>query len=878
MGATWHQSSVEELFRTLDTDHGGLSAAEAKRRLVEHGPNELPHKEGRGALAMLAAQFADFLILLLVAAAAVSWVVGDAVDSLAILAIVILNAIIGFFQEFRARKAMAALRQMAGQVATVMRDGRPLQLAAAELVPGDRLLLETGNVVAADVRLVEVHRLTLDESALTGESLTVDKVAAVLSDPDLPIADRRNMAWKGTIVAAGRGAGVVIATGERTELGRIAALLQSEAEGPTPLQRRLASFGRKLGLAILAICGAIFAYGISQHEPVVQMLLTAIALAVAAIPEALPAVVTISLALGAARMVKRNALIRRLPAVETLGSVTYICTDKTGTLTQNRMEVTTVFLAGRSDSFTDQDMPDAFRELDENAPSALLLRAAALCIDAHVAESGTVLGDPTETALYRFAAHHSFVKEELLTGFPRVAEIAFDAERKAMTTIHAWQEGYIAFTKGALEGLVERMPWQLTTDGKVPFAADETMNETERMAAQGLRVIVLAMRRWERLPEAITPETVECDLTFLGLVGMMDPPRPEAREAVHLCKTAGITPVMITGDHPTTARTIGRLLGIIDGNGVVLTGRELARLDDDDLKERVEEIRIYARVAPEDKLRIVRALQNKGELVAMTGDGVNDAPALKKADIGVAMGITGTDVAKESSAMILLDDNFATIVQAVREGRRIFANIVRFITYTVTCNTGALVAITAAPLLGLPLPLLPTQILWLNLLTDSLPGLALAVEPAEPDIMDRPPIKPGEGVFAGGRGWEVVWLGLFIGSMALALQFWGIKAGHMWQSEIFTLFVVSRLAVAVAYRSTRASVLSLGLFTNKPLIGAVGLVLCAQVAAVYLPPMQRIFKTTALGGQELALIVAAAVGLFLVIEIRKLVGRSRSRA
>ncbi len=873
MAGAWHQSSVEELFRTLDTGHGGLSAAEATQRLFEHGRNKLPHKEGRGALAMLAAQFADFLILLLLAAAAVSWVVGDAVDTLAILAIVILNAIIGFFQEFRARKAMAALRQMAGQVATVVREDRPLQLAAAELVPGDWLLLETGNVVAADVRLVEAYRLALDESALTGESLTIDKVTATLSDPDLPIADRRNMVWKGTIVAAGRGAGVVVATGERTELGRIAALLQAEDEGPTPLQRRLASFGRRLGLAILGICGAIFAYGVSQREPVVQMLLTAIALAVAAIPEALPAVVTISLALGAARMVNRNALIRRLPAVETLGSVTYICTDKTGTLTQNRMEVTTVFLAGRSHPFTDQEMPAAFREVDEHDPFALLLRAAALCIDAHIAESGIVLGDPTETALYRFAARHSLVKEELLLSSPRVAELAFDAERKAMTTIHAWQGGYIAFTKGALEGLMERMPRQLTTDGVVPVNAAEIMDETERMAAQGLRVLVLAMRRWERLPEPITPEAVERDLTFLGLVGMMDPPRPEAGEAVHLCKTAGITPVMITGDHPTTARTIGRLLGIIDDAGVVLTGRELARLDDDSLKERVGEVRIYARVAPEDKLRIVRALQDKGELVAMTGDGVNDAPALKKADIGVAMGITGTDVAKEASAMILLDDNFATIVQAVREGRRIFANIVRFITYSVTCNTGALVAITAAPLLGLPLPLLPTQILWLNLLTDSLPGLALAVEPAEPDIMDRPPIKPGEGVFAGGRGWEVVWLGCLIGLMALALQFWGIKAGHIWQSEIFTFFVVSRLAVAVAYRSTRASVLSLGLFTNKPLLGAVAVVLCAQAAAVYLPSMQRVFKTTALGWQELAPIAVAAVGVFLVIEIRKLVGR-----
>lgn len=874
MAPLWHQTSLDDLQRLLGTGPRGLSAGEAERRLIDHGPNELPHKEGRGALAMVAAQFVDFLILLLLAAAVVSWFIGDAVDALAILAIVILNAIIGFLQEFRAQKAMAALRKMAGQVATVIRDGRSVQLAAIGLVPGDRLLLETGNVVAADVRLVEAHHLAVDESALTGESLSVDKETAAIPDPDLLLADRRNMAWKGTVVASGRGVGVVVATGGQTELGRIAALLQGEEEGPTPLQRRLAGFGKKLGAAILVICAVIFFYGILRGEPAPQMLLVAIALAVAAIPEALPAVVTVSLALGAARMVRLNALIRRLPAVETLGSVTYICTDKTGTLTQNRMEVTTAYFDGLLRGVAD---PEPSGASSDTSPAPLFMRAAALCTDAHAAGDGTVLGDPTETALYRLAARYSFLKEDLLHDSPRVAEIAFDPVRKAMTTFHAWQGGYVSFTKGALDGLLEGMATQLTSEGVTPFVTAPVLAEAESMAGQGLRVLALAMRRWDRLPESLPPDVAERDLTFLGLAGMMDPPRQEAREAVQLCRTAGITPVMITGDHPITARTIGTLLGIMDDGGGVLTGRELAQLGDEGLKTKVETVRIYARVAPEDKLRIVRALQEKGELVAMTGDGVNDAPALKRADIGVAMGITGTDVAKEASAMILLDDNFATIVHAVREGRRIFANIVRFITYSITCNIGALVAITAAPLMGLPLPLQPTQILWLNLLTDSLPGLALAVEPAEPDVMARPPIKPGEGIFARGRGWEVVWLGCFIGAVALVLQTYLLRAGTHWQTILFTFFVVSRLAVATAHRSFRTSILSLGLFSNRPLVGAVAVVVCAQLAAIYLPALQMVFKTDPLSGSEFVLTGVAALGIFLVIEIRKLFGRLRSR-
>jgi Ca2+-transporting ATPase len=851
----WHCAGIVEVMEVLATGPAGLSAVEAARRLARYGRNELPEKRRKGPLAMLAGQFADFLILVLLAASIVAMFIGDMVDVLAILAIVILNAVIGFFQEYRAERAMAALRRMAGQSATVVRDGAPQAAGAAELVPGDLILLEAGNVVPADVRLVEVAGLQLDEAALTGESLPMAKVTVPLADPEAPLGDRCNLAYKGTIVCAGRGRGVVIATGLATELGKIAAMLQATGEPATPLQRRLSAFGQRLGLVILAICGVVFLFGYLRGEPLLLMLLTAISLAVAAIPEALPAVVTISLALGAAKMARHNALVRRLPAVETLGSVTYICTDKTGTLTENRMAVLEVFWQGRQ--YTAGQLP---------AAADGLLTAAALNSDALLAADGTGSGDPTELAFARFTRGHGYRREELELHHPRIGELPFDASRRCMTTIHQGDADLFSVTKGAVEVVLERSTLVAGTP-----QWRELLTAGEEMAGRGLRVLAVASRRWSVLPAEITPATVETGLTVLGLVAMQDPPRAEAREAVRLCRTAGIVPVMITGDHPVTASNIGQQLGLMDdGRAAVLTGQELSALSAHELARRVTEVRVYARVAPEQKLQIVTALQERGEFVAMTGDGVNDAPALQRADIGVAMGITGTDVAKESADLILLDDNFATIVQAVREGRRIYANILKFITYSITANCGTLVAVCCAPLLGMPLPLIPVQILWLNLLTDSLPGLALAMEPAEPGTMSHPPIRPEEGVFADGRGMYVAVGGVVIGAAVLGLEWYAIRHGMAWQTMLFTFLVMNRVAVAYSNRSFRLGLFRLGLLANRPLLAAIAIVVALQLAAVYLPALQMPFKTERLAGSELTMTLLCALAVAGVLEAGKL--------
>ncbi|HEX5773724.1 MAG TPA: cation-translocating P-type ATPase, partial [Geomobilimonas sp.] len=571
-------------------------------------------------------------------------------------------------------------------------------------------------------------------------------------------------------------------------------------------------------------------------------------------------------ALGARKMVRQNALIRRLPAVETLGSVTHICSDKTGTLTLNRMTVEQVWLEGRL--ISPVELP-ALAGPPAATPGEWLLTAAALCNDVHYDGTAAGVGDPTEVALYVMAAAGGYGKKELVHRFPRLAELPFDAGRMCMTTFHRGEEGVVSFTKGAAEVLLARSTHILTSSGLSPLDRDGLSRASEQMADQGLRVLALAMRRWERVPDLLETD-VEAGLTLIGLVGMLDPPREEAVAAVALCRGAGITPVMITGDHPVTARVIARRVGILtDGGEVVLTGRELEDMSLAELEREVERVRVYARVAPEQKLKIVQALQDKGYFVAMTGDGVNDAPALQRADIGVAMGITGTDVAKEASAMILLDDNFATIVKAVREGRRIYANILKFIIYSITSNTGTLVAICCAPLIGLPLPLLPIQILWLNLLCDSLPGLALAAEPAEPDVMERPPVKPDEGVFAGGRGWFIAGFGIQIGIVALLLQHYAFAAGMAWQTMVFTFLVANRMAVAFIVRSGRQSLFRIGLFSNRLLVVAVLFTLVLQLAAVYLPLFNHLFTTVPLAPLELAVTLALAAGMLAVGEGEK---------
>ena len=812
----WHTLPIDAALLALHAVSQGLTFAEAETRLARHGPNTLPEGRSRSIARMLLDQFSDFMILVLIAAAVVSGIVGEPADTIAIIVIVLLNAVIGFAQEWRAERAMAALRMMAAPSARVRRDAAVTTLPADQLVPGDIVLLEAGNVVPADLRLIEAAQLRIAEAALTGESQPVEKSTETLAEAKLPLGDRANMAWKGTLVANGRGLGLVVATGLATELGRIARLLESAEEVKTPLQK--------------------------------------------------------------------NALIRRLPAVETLGSITFICTDKTGTLTQNRM---------RAEAF----WTDGEDERVEPWPS--LLRALALVNDAAPAADGTLTGDPTEVALLEAALARGVDRAALESQSPRHGEYPFDAERKRMTTVHrvvgaargsglpaaitaadiaasrplpqlshSPQERFLVCVKGAPEAVLDRCSRRLTADGPAPFDAAEALAQADRLAARGLRVLAFAERRLDRPPADIAE--AESDLTFLGLVGLMDPPREEAAQAVDECQTAGIVPVMITGDHPATARAIAERLGILDYGGRVVTGVELAALSDADFAAQVKDIRVYARVDPEQKIRIVQALQASGEFAAMTGDGVNDAPALKAADIGVAMGRGGTDVAREAAHMVLLDDNFASIVHAVREGRRIFDNIRKFIKYTMTSNSGEIWTISLAPFFGLPIPLLPIHILWINLVTDGLPGLALAAEPSEKNVMRRPPRRPDESIFAHGMWQHMVWVGLLMGAVCLVLQAWSLdRSGAHWQTMVFTVLCLSQLGHALAIRSERDSTFALGFWSNPILMATVVFTLGLQLATIYVPALNPVFKTEPLDWDELALCLVLSTMVFFAVEAEK---------
>jgi Ca2+-transporting ATPase len=879
----WHQKKTEEVIEEARTSMRGLSSDEAQKRLLASGPNALTEKKAKPPLMMFLGQFRDFMILILIAAALISGFIGEVSDAIAIIVIVVLNAVIGFIQEYRAEEAMAALKQMAAPAAIVLRDGKAAAVAASEIVCGDVVVIEAGQVVPADLRLIEAALLKVDEAALTGESVPVGKITDALLDDGLPLGDRKNMAYKGTYATYGRGAGVVVATGMDTELGKIATMLQEEEEVKTPLQRRLTVFGRKLAFAVLAICGIVFVIGVVRGTQPLLMLLTAISLAVAAIPEALPAVITISLALGAKKLVRQNALIRKLPAVETLGSVTHICSDKTGTLTMNRMAVEKIYADGRvvsADETKGQGTPvgDLKTSAFPGSPAEALFVALALSNDVRPGGRGDIIGDPTEIALCVVAAQYGFDKKKLEEQFPRAAELPFDSERKCMTTFHRIPGGYISFTKGAVDILLDRSVNILTSDGLKNVDADEIRKINERLAAEGLRVLGVAMRNWNALPEDISPEKAETGLTFLGLAAMMDPPREEAAEAVSSCRAAGITPVMITGDHPITAKAIAARIGILgDEPKTVITGRELDRLTMEEFEERVDHIRVYARVAPEQKLKIVKALQDRGQFVAMTGDGVNDAPALKRADIGIAMGITGTDVSKEAAHMILLDDNFATIVKAVGEGRKIYDNIRKFIRYLLTTNSGEIWTLFLAPLVGLPIPLLPIHILWINLVTDGLPALALSVEPAEGEAMQRPPRDPKESIFAHGLGFHAVWVGLLMGGIVLFTQAWAIRTEHVhWQTMVFTTLCLTQLGHVLAIRSEKNSLFTIGLFSNMALFGAVALTFVLQMATVYVPYLNVIFKTEPLTLAELLLVLALSSGVFIAVEIEKLLRRRRA--
>ena len=849
----WHNLETKEIFSITGSSDNGLSSALAQQKQLEFGKNLLEEKKKKPAWWFFLHQFADFMILVLVIAAIISGIAGDRTDMFIILVIVLLNAIVGFVQEYNAEKAMEALKKMATPTASVLRDGNISSLHSEELVPGDIVLLEAGNTIPADLRLIESHSLRIEESSLTGESIPVDKTGDVLPESELSIGDLVNMAFKGTQVINGRGKGIVVETGMNTQLGQIAKMLQSK-ESVTPLQKRMTDFGKKLSYIILLICAVLFVVGLLRGEKPIEMLLLSISLAVAAIPEALPALITIALARGAKRLVKQNVLIRKLPAVETLGSVTYICSDKTGTLTKNKMTVVEVH-------------PSTTNILLKNDLS-LLEAAMLLNHDVKKDSDGKWIGDPTEIAAVEYFRDNDLLTE-LQNKYPRVDELPFDAERKAMTTIHKFQDGFIAITKGAAESV-----------SKFIRNEDETESiliQAGKMAENGIRVLAYCYRVFEHLPGTVSFATIEANMQFAGLIGMVDPPREEIPAAIKECKSAGIQPVMITGDHKETAASIARQIGILREKDLVITGIELKRLSPEELSEMVERIRVYARVSPQQKLEIVKALQKREQFIAMTGDGVNDAPSLKTANIGIAMGITGTDVSKEASHMILLDDNFATIVKAVREGRRIYDNIRKFVKYIMTCNSAEIWTIFLAPIIGLPIPLLPIHILWINLVTDGLPGLALSAEKADADIMQRPPRKTNESLFSDGIGIHIVWVGLFIAFLTLGTQAWAIQTEHThWQTMVFTVLSLTQLGHVMAVRSDHELIYQKGLFTNLPLLGAVLLTFALQVGIIYLPFANDLFRTQPLTIVELLICIGVSAILFHAVEVEKLV-RNRRR-
>lgn len=902
----WHQQNLENAWRRMGSSPDGLSLHEAQARLAKFGPNELKEKNTRGPWKILWEQFTATMVLILVAAGIVSALLGKWQEASAIFAIVLLFGLLGFSQEYRAEKAMAALKKLAVPQVRVQRDGQVSEISARYLIPGDVVLLEAGNLVPADLRLTESVNLRIQEAALTGESDAVEKDIHPLEKADLPLGDRVNMAYMGTIVSYGRGTGLVVATGMQTELGNIANLLQRAENELTPLQKRLDQLGKLLAVIGIIVAVLLAAFDILRGTPLVDAFLLAVSVAVAVVPEGLPAVVTITLALGARRMLTRNALIRKLPAVETLGSVTTICSDKTGTLTENRMTVTVLDVAGHRTEISEQTNQRGYGmvELGNEAQSpprgaiSLLLIGGSLCNDARlqlVEGSGGkkfhAIGDPTEGALIVVAAKFGLMKADLEQRKPRVAELPFDSDRKRMTTLHsllkneqsavrellqqvAPNAAYISFTKGAVDGLLDVSTHVLENGARHPLTVEyrqriEAANRS--LAENGMRVLGVAFKTYDQPESGVALET---GLTIVGFVGIIDPPRPEVKDAVAQARSAGIRPVMITGDHPLTALHIARELGITDEKGRSMTGAELNQISDEQLREDVEQIAVFARVSPEHKLRIVKALQARGHVTAMTGDGVNDAPALKTADIGVAMGITGTDVSKEAAKMVLQDDNFKTIVAAVEEGRVIYDNLRKFVKFSIGGNLGKILVILVGVLIGLPAPLLPLQLLWLNLLTDGLLGVGLGLEPAEQNVMKRKPIAPNASIFSDGVGGQIIRFGALIGAISLGMGAWYYFTGHKdWQTVMFTTLAFAQVWQSIGIRSGNDSIFKVGLLSNKPLLGLALAVTVAQMAAIYLPALQNYLKTTALSLPDLLLSIGAGALVLVYAEIEKSLAR-----
>jgi Ca2+-transporting ATPase len=910
MSDNWYQMTADETAEALNTDATqGLSEAEATARLAKYGSNELVERDVRSPWQILIEQFKGFMTLILIGAAVVSLVLGDLLDAIVIMAIVVLNAALGFFQEYKAEQSIAALKRMSVPTVRVRRASRIREVSAREIVPGDIVVLETGNVISADGRVLQSVNLRVQEAALTGEAEPVDKESDLVYDTDRALADRRNMLYMGTIITYGRGEFIVTESGMQTELGHIADMIQSVEQELTPLQKRLDRLGKSLALVAGILVAVIFVLGILRGGDWEEMLLTSVSLAVAAIPEAMTAVVTIALSLGAQRMLARQALIRKLPAVETLGSVSVICSDKTGTLTQNRMTVTALDIANHRFDLI-QKAGEAHMELipvtgagltaAAQAALDLLLIGGAVCNDASIApdeENPSIIhavGDPTEAALVLGAAQAGMMKDVLDAAFPRVAEIPFDSVRKRMTTVSrvpksrdqvpdtleaVWEMGstanlpaFVAFTKGAMDGMLN-VSTRVWVEGH--FEAldaawrSRIMAAHDELAQKGMRVLGVALRPLDEVAKSPTESELERDLTLVGMFGLIDPPRPEVKDAVATCTEAGIRPVMITGDHPLTARHIAKQLAITE-NDRFITGQELDGMTQEQLDAAVNEVSVFARVSPEHKLLLVDSLQRQGQIVAMTGDGVNDAPALKRSDIGVAMGITGTDVAKSAADMVLLDDNFATIVAAVEEGRIIYDNIRKFIKYLLSCNASEIAVMLIGPFLGMPLPLLPLQILWMNLVTDGLPALALGVEPAEEDVMKRPPYSSSESIFGLGMVQFIIFAGIVMSLVAILAGFLFWREGNpRWQTILFTTLIFAQLGLALEVRSEKNSLLYIGLFSNRYMLAAIALTILLQLLVIYVPFLQGIFSTTALPPVELLLPIGFSLVVMIAVEIYK---------
>jgi Ca2+-transporting ATPase len=924
---TWHTLDIDTTLQKLNVKPDGLADSDASARIAQYGANELIEKPIKSPWAILWEQITNPLVLLLLGAAAVSALLGKADSTIAILAIVVLNAILGLVQEYRAEQAMAALKKMAAPLVRVRRAGQTKDIPARDLVPGDIVLLEAGSIVPADARLIEAANLRAQEASLTGESQPVEKELGALTEVEAPLGDRHNLVYMGTSITYGRGTAVVVETGMRTQLGRIAELIQSVEDEKTPLQRRIDELGSVLIKVAFAVIIVAFIVGIIAGDPILPdparpqdeaVILNAVAIAVAVVPEGLPAVITIALALGAQRMLRRRALIRKLNAVETLGSVTTICSDKTGTLTENRMTVTVVDVAGHNTTM--ESVAGALTELvgmngrgigSPRAAQALVLVGSALANDAIEqpkadAPGGVeVVGDPTEGALITASARFGLRKPRLDALLPRVGEVPFESDRKRMSTVHRFADvptlnadenyliellntsfenaHYIAFAKGAADSLLSVCD-RAWLDGQIVTLTPELRSRIERanndMAQRGLRVLGLAFKRFEALPAA-TVAGVEHNMVFVGMVGIIDPPRQEVKDAVAVCKRAGIRPVMITGDHPLTALAIAKEIGIAKEGDTVLTGHDLAAMSETDLENIVEKVSVYARVSPEHKLNIVRALQKRGHVSAMTGDGVNDAPALKRADIGVAMGITGTAVTKEASDMVILDDNFATIVSSVEEGRTIYDNVRRFIKYLLASNTGELFVLLFTQLIaGMSIPLTTLQILWMNLITDGIPALALGVEQSEKGSMNRPPYAPNESLFGRGLGRHILIVGLTLGISGLALGYWAFSSvltndqgQPVWNTMVFMFLTLAQMGHALGLRSHRESLFSMNIFGNRLLIGAVIVTIVLQLLAVYTPFFNDIFNTAPLTLGQLAICFVLSTVVFWVVELEKLLIR-----